>query len=399
MNHPRFPRTLAGGLMCMGAAASLSGYALAADPVDANPEPVPPTAVPAGTAAPAIPELSEVLKASGITAAGYIDATYAYGHEETGSRDYNSFVLQQAALTISRLPTSGLGAMVNVIAGQNPYAATGYASIAPGQGSSATNFYLLQAYAQYAAGQWLVQAGKFSTLAGAEVAAPTLNTNTTRSLLFAYEPVTHTGVRLTYGFSDAVSFIVGLNNGWTASQDTATGSPKVVEMGASWAPSKAFSWTAQTYYGRDFSSYTTLAGDPIRTGEGIFDTVLTWNASSAVTLVGSVDYGWIDSTGVSPSASWYGVAGYLNYAWNPLWRTSLRAEYLSDSNGYLTQDFRRFAAGRAQSLQEVTLTVGWSPVSHVELRVEGRHDAPGSVDGLQLQPRTDQAWLEGLLRF
>ena len=50
---------------------------------------------------------------------------------------------------------------------------------------------MLQAYAQYATGNWTIIGGKFVTLAGAEVIAPTGNTNFSRSLLFAYEPSVH----------------------------------------------------------------------------------------------------------------------------------------------------------------------------------------------------------------
>lgn len=355
-------------------------------------------APPPAPAKPAVPSVSDILDGSGLTLTGYVDGSYTYQHNDTTSRDYNTFALQQAAFTLAKQPTSGFGALVNVIVGQNPYAATGYGSIPPGQGSTTTGFYLLQAFAQYITGPLTLQAGKFTTLIGAEVAAPVGNTNTTRSILWAFEPVTHTGFRATYAASDQVSLIVGVNNGWTNSQDTADGSDKTFEAGVSFTPSKALSWTLQGYYGRDNSAYPGPTS-AIKANIGLFDTVLTWNATSALSLVGSVDYGTVQSTSLTPSASWWGAAGYVNYAINDLWRVSLRGEYFDDSDGYLTKNFDATYHGSSQKLDEVTLTFGFDPTKNFEFRVEGRYDDPDKVAGVQLVPKTYQGWFEAIYKF
>ena len=235
-----------------------SMLALAGRAVIADEAPAPTSAAPAPAAAPAkpaVPSISDILDASGITLTGYVDGSFAYERDDTTKQDYSTFALQQASFTLAKQPTSGFGALVQVIAGENPYAATGIGSIPPGQGATTTGFYLLQAFAQYVTGPLTLQAGKFNTLAGAETAQVTTNTNTTRSILFAFEPVTHTGVRATYAANDQVSLIVGVNNGWTNSQDSADASGKTVEAGVSFTPSKALAWTLQGYYGRDINNY------------------------------------------------------------------------------------------------------------------------------------------------
>jgi hypothetical protein len=346
---------------------------------------------------PVLPSISDLLDASGLTATGYVDGTYTYQHIDSSafanSKDYNTFALQQAGFTLSKLPMTGFGALVNVIAGQNPYNTTGIGSSPPGQGAGPTNFYLLQAYAQYVTGPLTLQAGKFSTLAGAEVAAPTLNTNTTRSILFAFEPVTNTGFRATYAANDQINLILGVNNGWTASEDTAAGSGKTLEAGASYTPNKIFSGTAQVYYGRDNSNYGVVADI------GLFDTVLTWTATSAFTLVGSVDYGWVQNTSATPSASWWGVALYGNYALTDQWRVSIRPEYLDDRKGYLTKNFDTTFKGSDQKLKEITATLGYDPIKNFELRLEGRYDDPSTAAGAQLVPKTVQGWVEAIFKF
>jgi hypothetical protein len=369
------------------ALASAAGVAAAADDAAAPPKPV-------------LPSISDLLDASGITATGYVDATYTYQHIDTGSKDYSTFALQQAALTISKLPMTGFGALVNVLSGQNPYNATGIGSSSPpGQGAGPTGFFLMQAYAQYVTGPWTLQGGKFATLAGAEVWAPITNTNVTRSILFAFEPVTNTGVRVTYAANEQLNLIVGVNNGWTTSEDTAAGSGKTLEVGAAYTPNKIVSATAQVYYGRDSSNYVAVTG-PVKANIGLFDTVLTWNVTSAFSLVGSVDYGWVTSTSVSPSASWWGIALYANYALNDQWRVSLRPEYLDDRDGYLTRNFDVGFVGSDQKLKEITATLGYDPIKNFEIRLEGRYDDPSTiVGGEQFVPKTAQGWVEAYYKF
>jgi hypothetical protein len=360
------------------ALASAAGVAAAAD--DAAP------------AKPALPSISDLLDASGITATGYVSGTYSFqSYSASGApapKDTNSFILQQAAFTLAKQPTSGFGALVNVIAGQNIYAPNySYA----GASKTSTQFQLAQGYLQYIGGPVTVIAGKFVTLAGAEVLASSGNTNITRSLLYSYEPVTHTGVRVTYAATDQISLIIGANNGWIYSDETANGTGKTLEAGAAWTPSKAFSWTLQGYYGED----TTFVGTTAH--HALLDTVATWNVNSALTLVGSVDWGSLDHSAFAPgvgNANWYGVAGYINYAINDLWRVSGRGEYFDDRKGYLTGVGTGLNPVTGQKLYEGTVDLGYDPVKNVELRLEGRYD---SYEANSI--KVVQGWLEALYKF
>ena len=97
---------------------------------------------------------------------------------------------------------------------------------------------LTQAYLQYAASSLTVMAGKFVTLAGAEVIASPADTNISRSILFGFaEPFSHTGLRATFTPSAATTLYLGVNNGWDAIKDTSSG--KTLEVGAGFAPTKA----------------------------------------------------------------------------------------------------------------------------------------------------------------
>jgi hypothetical protein len=375
-------------------------------------------------AAPAKPTLADILSNSGISITGYLDATFsAFGYsgdhlsgpggpEVPAAGGYDTFNFQQAGLTAAYQPSTGFGALLNVVA--TPYSSVYVNNDAPdphyylssGAKPGAPTFTVFQGFAQYVTGAWTVIAGKFSTLAGAEVYAPTGNTNVTRSILFTEEPLTHTGVRATYAPNSKFSFIFGLNNGWfNAGDESSFGAPKTVEAGISVTPNKQWSWTLQNYYGSDVNNFGTTSDLEL------LDTVLTFNATSALTLIGSADYGNVASTSTSPSADWWGIAGYANYQINPKWRVSLRGEYFDDQDGYLTDGFDVGAAPGSpltsagdERLKEVTLTFGWDPISHLEFRIEGRYDAPDSVPqpahpDVDVYSKTTQGWLEALWKF
>jgi len=218
----------------------------------------------------------------------------------------------------------------------------------------------VQGFVQYATGPLTVIAGKYVTLAGAEVIAPTGNTNFSRSLLFFAEPLTHTGVRATYAATDTLSFVGGVNNGWNYSSLTTSGS-KTAELGVAWTPNKTFALTAQAYVGKDstFDAQRTLV-----------DAVATYTATDALTFVLSYDWGkQKQHPAGNPDLDWSGAAFYTNYALNDQWRVSVRLEYLNDKEGFVSG-----ILGTAQKLKEGTVTFGYAPVKSFELRMEARYD-------------------------
>jgi hypothetical protein len=309
-------------------------------------------------AKPAPGTLAGVLDASGITETGYVAASYyhsnGYSTYHQFDNKHDSFQLDQAALTIAFQPKEGFGALVNVAAGED------MKILNAAEGSNPNTFDVVQGFVQYATGPLTVIAGKYVTLAGAEVIAPTGNTNFSRSLLFFAEPLTHTGIRATYAASDTLSLVAGVNNGWNYSSLSTSGS-KTAELGVAWTPSKTFALTAQAYVGKDstFDAQRTLV-----------DAVATYSATDALTLILSYDWGKQKQHAAGdPDLDWNGAAFYTNYALNDQWRASLRLEYLDDKEGFVSG-----LVGTPQKLKEGTLTFGYAPVKSFELRIEARYD-------------------------
>ncbi len=336
---------------------------------------VPAADAPAATPpAPAVPSWSDTLTAWGITVNGYVAASYYASNGYPGGYPgvpgpvyqgfdvhqfdvrHDTFQLDEAGLQVAYQPKQGFGALIDVIAGEDARI------LHEAEDNQDNTFDIRQAFIQYATGPLTVIAGKYVTLAGAEVINPTGNTNFSRSLLFTFaEPLTHTGVRATWALSDAFSFIAGVNNGWNTTS-TSYGS-KTGEVGISWTPSKIFSLAAQSYFGK-LEAY-----DASRT---LVDVVATYNVTSALTLIVNLDWDKQDhvipGAGSLGDARWYGGAVYVNYGFNDHWRLSLRGEYLKDSDGFIT-------GTSGSHLAEGTVTVGYAPVKSFELRAELRYDS------------------------
>ncbi len=311
-----------------------------------------------------IPTFGEVLDASGIKIAGYIDVSYTYSGNKNVTftdgtanrvfdREPNSFNFNMAELSVSMQPDEGFGGVVVLNAGTDADV-----TAATGSGSS-DNFDVQQAFVSYKVDGAHLMVGKFATLIGAEVIESPDNLNFSRSILFGYAiPFTHTGVRLHYDLNDMLSAAVGVNNGWDNLKDD--NNQKSVEAAVSFTPSDMISLSVQGMSGVEAGT----------TGQGvrnIIDSVLTVTPFESITLVVNGDYGsQKKGTSTGRVARWWGIAGYIGYQINSQWRIALRGEYFDDRDG--------FRSGTAQRWKEGTATVAFAPTEHVELRGEYRHD-------------------------
>lgn len=312
-------------------------------------------------AAAAGPSLDEILTNSGITATGHLSASYTAGFNNgqllayrAFDYDANSFEFNQAALTLSRLPTSGFGGLVTVTAGSDAKVING------SYGSGGGDFALTQGYLQYANGSLTVIGGRYVTLAGAEVIDDSQDSNISRSLLFTLaEPLVHTGVRAAYTLGSTTLYL-GFANSALTGDALDTDKTKTVETGASYASSdKKLGLAAYDYYGVDSGTKTNF-----------LDLVASYQFTDKLQLVGNGDYARFVGNGVDAYA--YGVAGYLNYQVTEAWKASLRGEYLKTKHLTPGGD----GAGKSD-LEEITATVGYSPVKNVTLLGEFRYDFSG----------------------
>lgn len=322
---------------------------------------------------PGVPSLGAIMGASGINVSGYIDVSYTSlssgGTFVSGTpsrvydRERNSFNVNMVDVTVSSLPADGVGGLVNLNFGPD-------ANVnAPAGTGPLDEFDIQAAYVHYASGPFMAIAGKYVTLAGAEVIKAPANLNYSRSILFGYAiPFTHTGARVTYTVNDKLALIAGINNGWDVLKESASSDKKTLELGFSASAIGPFALSGVIYAGKEPG-----AAVGKRT---LFDLVATYNATDALSFVLNYDYATQeDAVTVGQKAKWSGVAGYVNYKFTDTWRAALRAESLDDKDGYRT--------GVVQKWDEMTVTLAYAPSANVELRGEVRSDKSDKQSFLQ----------------
>lgn len=289
---------------------------------------------------------------------------------------------------VAYAPPQGFGGKVEASFGEDADIIHSYPQSMQNPG---TEIDLTQAYASYTGGPLTVIAGKFETLAGAEVIEGPSNLNISRSILFGYAvPFTHTGGRITYAVNGNLNVIVGANQGWDTtkalSNDPISGTPDInaltAEYGLAWNPSKVISFTAQGYTGPVEQGFANVgAGQPIRT---LTDFVLTYHVTSALTAILNGDIAQqtrtalFDRSGALTgigTASWDGAAFYLSYT-KGLFTLTGRGEYFADNGGSRT--FGGYAGATyaaTRDLAEGTGTLQYAPNSNLIFRAEYRYDA------------------------
>jgi hypothetical protein len=234
----------------------------------------------------------------------------------------------------------------------------------------AGDFDLRQVFVSYVvpAGRGIrIDAGKFVTHVGYEVSDgyDGFNDNHSRGLLFGYaEPLTHTGLRVSYPFSDRISAQVLLVNGWDVALDNNSG--KSVGGQVAVTPSSRVSITANYIGGPE-------QADNNSNLRHLLDLIATVKATPALALTANYDYGREAAVTLLPTAdggvrdsTWQGLAGYARYALSGRAAVTLRGEWFDDSQGART--------GYVQTLKEITVTPEFRPRPSLILRGDLRRD-------------------------
>lgn len=331
----------------------------------------------------------------GVKIFGYIDGSYNY--LESSNRfisnvfdryndiEENGFSLQQFSLTGSYLPEQGFGGLVNVIYGRDALSISPF-GYNPYIGHNEIGFTVYQLYTQYKYENLSILAGNFTSIAGYESVDLLNNKNFSRSFLNTFsQPNTVFGARAIYEACKNLKFTLGLNDGWDDIRDFSRG--VTTELGMTYSPNVDLTISLAGYTGSERVFARTIT-DPIGT-RNLLDVIITYQLTKKLAFAANYDYGKQNNVlyadGSSGTASWSGLAAYINYGFNEEYRASLRGEVFDDKNGYRT--------GVIQTLAELTLTLGYSPIKNLEFRAETRRDHSNQYsyqDKSSLAPRKFQ---------
>ncbi|MGH7808237.1 MAG: outer membrane beta-barrel protein [Thermodesulfobacteriota bacterium] len=313
----------------------------------------------------------------------YVDTSYEYNFNdpESGTNQLrvfdtqaNSFNINLFQLAFKKTPTTE-GGLIDLIGfgvkldfGEDAQVLSSVENL----GDQDDEFDLQEAYIHALApvGNGVdIYAGKFVTLAGAEVIESKDDFNFSRSFLFGFAiPFSHTGVRLHYP-AGPLDFIAGVNNGWDVVKDNNDG--KTIESRIGLTLGDIFSLGVVGYFGPEEDTGKSQWRE-------LIDVVATITPIEKLILVANLDFGWqqnvtdadlgLDDEGVF----WWGIAGYIVYDFNDVFRLALRSEYFDDKDGFRT--------GTEQQLFEITPTLSIKPfcnkgkLDNLVLRFEYRFD-------------------------
>ncbi|MFH0803300.1 MAG: outer membrane beta-barrel protein [bacterium] len=202
-------------------------------------------------------------------------------------------------------------------------------------------------------------AGKMLTFVGAEVLEAVDDPNFSRSLLYTYaEPLTQTGVRLGYDFSDKLSGTAYIINGWDNFADN--NSAKTLGLCIGYNPSE-----------KAGMCFNFLSG-PERDNNEIdnrflFDWVGTFKPAKNLTFLLNYDIGTEkNATTTGSDAKWEGYSIIGKYDFSDRFNLAIRGEDFHDYDG--------FRSGTPQTLRELTFSATMKMGKHVYLRPEYRYD-------------------------
>ena len=321
---------------------------------------------------------------------GYVDASYSHLSEGgvftsgTANRVFDTepdaFNLQQAAVFVNVNAMEKWGGYLNLTAGRD-------ARIIKSYDTTTNDFDVTQAYMRYQGDKATFIAGKFVTLAGAEVIDSRGMPVYSRSILFGYAiPFAHTGVRATFAPSKTFGITVGLNNGWDQMKDT--NDDKTLELGISVTPSSKFSLLANYYSGKEGPLGASATRD-------LLDLVISINPTDKLGIVFNYDDGSQKQI-IGPSLDWNGWAGYIKYKLSDKWGLLFRTESFDDKDGFRT--------GVVQKWKESTVGFSTTPTENAEIRFETRFDTSDknsfvSTNGLAFNDSQNSYAVEFLYKF
>jgi hypothetical protein len=248
---------------------------------------------------------------------------------------------------------------------------------------------IFQAYGTYLVpvGKGLnVDFGKWGSALGIEGNYTKDQMQYSRSYWFDFLPFYHMGVRANLPLNDRFSLNYWIVNG--TNQVEATNGFKDELFGFTAKPVTSVTWTMNYYLGQEHPDRAPSANCgplPVQPGlcftaiqpapDGrthIFDSYVTWKATSKLTLAAEGDYFiqrlWKESSAGRSSAPSHvdGGAAYLQYQLSPKFALSTRAEYMSDRAGLFS--------GVRQALKENTITFDHKLGDGFLMRYEWRRD-------------------------
>ncbi|HEX8910675.1 MAG TPA: outer membrane beta-barrel protein [Anaeromyxobacteraceae bacterium] len=341
---------------------------------------------PAGTTAAAAAPAPEAPKPppwySTITLNGFVDAYYQARFDAAQNAplvarafDYaNGFNLGDAVLSAAMAPAPA-GFRLDLQFGNTASAIDAVSAAAAGSPQPTWARYVLQAYVAMKLGPVELDAGRFVTLASAEVVPAKDNWLYSRSLVYGLVPVGHTGARATLPLSSELTLRLGVVNGWDAVTSGYSGKTGEAQLAYAGPSNTTASLTA--YVG---PNPTVWSGAP--NAKGAYRTLIDAVAGTTVGPLGLLaNFDWA----TEDADAWWGAALAARWSFpGDVARLTVRGEFVKDYHG------ARFATGVDTEVYEGTAGVSVPVGGNSELRGEVRWDHANQAVFNKGAPTQDQ---------
>jgi hypothetical protein len=281
--------------------------------------------------------------------------------------------------------------------------------------------HLYQAYVEYLMplGDTFIKAGRFQTLIGAESFRQDQNYNVTRGLLFAVQPVNHTGLLIGSEYDSGLTWTVGISNSYSATM--ADGDHEKTFLGQLGYRGESFAVLLNGLYGGNPSDigffmdckktfgYDGIGPDGCQGNDSdqvaLLDLVATWDPIESVSTWINFDYYWFNNAGelgfgfindfdrmnaygLSAGARW----GFLENTGITVRYEWLRVEYHPFLFFYEGPELVG-QLGQDANIMSITGTLDHALTDNLTVRVEGRYDwADNSILGDNFFTTAREAW-------
>lgn len=328
----------------------------------------------------------------------------------------NGFALSWVGVNAS-YPADPVGATISLRFGPTARAVAGSCLATDKSSCDSSNGleYVKQAFGSWRPGgadsPFQLDLGKFDTPFGVEVVESHLNFNYTRGLLFATQPLFHTGLRATFAVSDAFDFKLLAVNGWNNSIDNNVGKSLGAQvnyhlkrrdgselltaalgyMGGpehedtavvtcraneTFSESQATCVAAAGAAGGD-SHTVDRASNNTKGLRHLIDLAVVANPIDQLRLALNADYGLDHARSAAnpqdfESSSYYGVMLAARYAVVEQFGVAARGELVHDGGGFIS-GYSQYSMNLASG----TLTLDYLPSDFLTIRLDNRYDWAG----------------------
>ncbi|MEE3327322.1 MAG: outer membrane beta-barrel protein [Myxococcota bacterium] len=341
--------------------------------------------------------LSSFLEKTDIS--GFVAGGWRWTKDDNTNVDSNTFNVQQYWIEMNKAPTEESRAGFNIALQGGEFCTVGgcAAPNAANNGNSNT-VHLYTANVSYLAplGSGLtVTAGIMPTLIGYEVENQNGNFFISRSLLWAQQPVTSTGVQVGYNITDQLSLTVGAINAPITDVRFDDVTSKSITSLLAFSAEK-FYLSAGLNWGKVLGS--TVTNHAICTGQtcdsqGIFDLIATVNPIDKLMIGVNYDYHFSKGRNDTDGLSANGISVFSTFQIIDSTAIGVRYDWLgADAPDNL-------GGARVLEQWEITATVSHKITDGLTGKVEYRHDDLDTVPTPGVVGSTNSIWVQMMYEF